>query len=108
MVFTSFCLQHPRRAHRVQYSMCGCVLVFPSPTPFLRVGCCGMAIGKKKKRKEKKRGGGAAGGGTDRGGGGASLNKQRCLDQQNDLPPLLPIRASMTVPRAVRCRPPQR
>lgn len=40
-------------SHRVQYSMCGCVLAFPSPTPFLRVGCRGMAIGKKRGRRRE-------------------------------------------------------
>lgn len=84
MVFTSCCLKYPRRANRVQYSMCGCVLAFPSPTPFLRVGCRRTAIGKKRKKKKK-----VGEEGTDRGGGGASLNKWKCLDQQNDLPRLL-------------------
>lgn len=43
------------------YSMCGCVLAFPSLTPFLRVGCRGMAIGKKKKKRKGRREGGGGG-----------------------------------------------
>lgn len=82
--FTSCCLQHP--AHRVQYSICGCVLASPSPTPFLRVGCRGMEIGKKKKKRSCACVCGE-GGVWYRGGGGASLYNQSCLDQQNDLPP---------------------
>lgn len=83
MIFTSCCLRHPCRVHWVQYVRVCPRFPLPDSFPPGTLSWDGDWQKKKKKKKERKRKKREEG--TDQEGAGASLNNQRCWDQQKKI-----------------------